>query len=150
MQQSFEAAESFYHRSENMRSQAKAQFEKFCYPESVSASQESMEFAIKAIFLFLQEEYPRTHELKDEDFLKILEKIPEELKFHNFPRLLLINRFWSNLYLIAKYGNEKLGIGPEKLFKKDEAELALKHADECHSAVYFVRDWAFRKRQQTA
>jgi len=106
-----------------------------------------MEFGIKAIFLFLQEEYPRTHEFKDEDFLKILEKIPEELKFRNFPRLLLIVRFWSNLYLIAKYGNEKLGIGPEKLFTKDEAELALKHADECHYAASLIRDWAFRKRR---
>ncbi|MCL0087164.1 hypothetical protein M1O24_00075 [Dehalococcoidia bacterium] len=32
---------------------------------------------------------------------------------------------------MAKYGNEKLATGAEKLFKKEEADLALHHADKC-------------------
>ncbi|MEM3579374.1 MAG: hypothetical protein QXL54_04035 [Candidatus Bathyarchaeia archaeon] len=34
-----------------------------------------------------------------------------------------------------KYVDERRGLGPEKLFGKDEAELALRHARECLQAA---------------
>jgi hypothetical protein len=72
----------------------------------------------------------------------VIEKAPKELKdMHNFPRLLLTTKFWSQFYTTAKYGNQKLGIGPEILFKEQEAKLALQHADECYYAVSGVKYW---------
>jgi len=134
-EKSIEMAESFLRRAKNKLEEAKSHLNSFNYPESISASMECIELSIKAIFLLLQEEYPKRHEFKDEEFMKILEKVPKELEYLNFPRLFLISKFWLNLYTVAKYGQENFGIGPEKLFKKDEAELALKHAEECKHAA---------------
>lgn len=99
-----------------------------------------------AIFLYLEEKYRKTHEFSDEQFMKILGKIPEECKHYNFPRLLLLTKFWSKFYETAKYGNEKLGVGPEKLFKEKEAKMALEHANECYYAVSGIRSWIYRTR----
>jgi len=144
---SFEMAESFCRRASTKRDEARGQLtQKFNYPESISASQESMEFSIKAIFLYLEEKYRKTHEFSEEQFMKILGKIPEECKHYNFPRLLLLTKFWSKFYEIAKYGNEKLGVGPEKLFKEKEAKMALEHANECYYAVSGIRSWIYRTR----
>jgi HEPN domain-containing protein len=148
MQEPFDMGESYYTRSNHMLEQARSQLEKARYAESISASQETIELATKAIFLFFQQDYSKSHEFKEEEFIKVLEKIPEELKFRNFPRLFLINRFWSGFYLVAKYGNERLGIGPDKLFTGDEAKLALKHAEECNSAAYQVLDWVRMRRRK--
>lgn len=57
-----------------------------------------------------------------------MKKVPEELKYLEYPKLYLYSKFWSYFYTIAKYGYEKMGIGADKLFEKEEAELALKHA----------------------
>ncbi|MGB9760039.1 MAG: HEPN domain-containing protein, partial [Thermoproteota archaeon] len=105
------------------------------YPESISASQECIELSIKAIFLLLQKEYPKKHEFEEEEFEAILEKVPEKLKYLDFPKLYLYSKFWLSFYTVAKYGLEKIGIGPEKLFEREEAELALKHARRCYYAA---------------
>ena len=135
-------AESYYARSSNRLDDARTQLGRFNYPESISASQETIEFAVKSIFLYLGESHPKTHEFTDEQFMNIIGKVPNELKnLHNFPRLLLITRFWSQFYVTAKYGNQKLGIGPENLFKEHEAKLALQHAEECHVSAFGVKYW---------
>ncbi len=100
-------------------------------PESISASQECIELSIKAVFLLLKAKYPKRHWFKDEEFEELLERVPEELKHLDFLRLFLCSKFWSAFYDVAKYGDEKLGVGPEKLFKREEAELAIRHAREC-------------------
>ena len=83
---------------------------------------------MKAMFLLLRAEYPRRHWFKDEEFEVLLDKVPEKLQHLDFPRLFLYSKFWSGFYETAKYGDEKLGVGPEKLFRREEAELALRHA----------------------
>lgn len=128
-------AESFLKRAWNKAEEAKTQLNSLHYPESISASMECIEFSMKAIFLLLQEKYPKRHEFKDKEFIKVLEKVPKKLEHYNFPRLFLLSKFWSSMYTIAKYGQEEFGVGPEKLFRKDEAGLALKHAEECKFAV---------------
>jgi HEPN domain-containing protein len=130
-------AESFLKRAWNKLDEAKNQLKSYRYPESLSASQECIEMSIKGIFLLLQEKYPKKHEFEEEEFVALLEKVPKnpEFEYLNFPQLYLFSKFWSNFYTVAKYGYEKLGIGPEKLFEKEEAELALKHADKCLHAA---------------
>ena len=34
-----------------------------------------------------------------------------------------------------------LGVGPEKLFEKEEAELALKHADKCYNVASVLKNY---------
>lgn len=67
-------AESFLRRAFNNLSEAKSSLENHHYAESVSASQECIELSVKAIFLLLQEEYPRKHEFKEEEFEAILKR----------------------------------------------------------------------------
>jgi HEPN domain-containing protein len=114
---------------------------KLNHAESVSASQECIEPSIRAIFILLQEGFPKRHEFKEEEFEAILEKIPGKLKHLDFHRLYLYSKFWLNFYTVAKYGLEKIGVGQEKLFEKGEAELALKHADKCASAAVHLENY---------
>jgi HEPN domain-containing protein len=127
--------ESFLHRARNKLDEAREHLKKFNYSESVSASQECIELSVKAIFLLFQEKYPRKHEFTEEEFERILKMIPAQLKYVDFPKVYLYSKFWSQFYTIAKYGLEKLGVGADKLFEKEEAELALKHAERCEFAA---------------
>jgi HEPN domain-containing protein len=136
-----EMAESYLKRANNEYDEAKEHLEKRHYSESISASQECIELSIKAIFLLLQGEYPRSHEFKEEEFEAILKRIPEKLKYLDFHKLYLYSKFWSSFRTIAKYGLEKLGIGAEKLFEEEEAELALKHADKCKFAANELKNY---------
>jgi len=61
--------------------------------------------------------------------------IPAQLKYLDLPKVYLYSKFWSQFYTVAKYGLEKLGVGADKLFEKEEAELALKHAERCEFAA---------------
>jgi len=74
-------AESFLKRAFNKLNEAKSSLENHHYAESVSASQECIELSVKAIFLLLllQEEYPRKHEFKEEEFEKILKRSQRNL-----------------------------------------------------------------------
>jgi len=141
MSQSFVMAESYFSRSANALEEAREQAKKANYPESISASQMSMEFSMKAIFLYFDESYPKSHELKDEDLTRVLKKVPEELNYVNLPRLLMLTQFWSSFYIIAKYGYEKSMVGPEKLFNQGESQLAIKHAEECNSGAFQIKAW---------
>jgi HEPN domain-containing protein len=66
-------AESFLKRAFNKLNEARSSLENHYYAESVSASQECIELSVKAIFL-LQEEYPKRHEFKEEEFEAILKR----------------------------------------------------------------------------
>jgi HEPN domain-containing protein len=123
--------ESFLRRAWNKLYEAREHLEKLNYPESISASQECIELSVKAIFLLFQEKYPRRHEFTEEEFENILKMIPDQLEHLDFPKVYLYSKFWSQFYTVAKYGLEKLGVGADKLFEKEEAELALKHAEKC-------------------
>ena len=59
---------------------------------------------------------------------------------YNFPRVLLLAKLWGNFYLVAKYGYEELGVGADKLFKKQDVELAHEHAGEAYSACKLAVD----------
>lgn len=132
---SLEMAESFARRASNKEMEARENLKKFNIPESISASQECIELSMKAIFLLLTDSYPKKHDFTDDDYVHVLSKVPKQAENLNFARLFILSKFWSNFYSAAKYGNEKFGMGPEKLFKQEEAELALKHAEECNLAL---------------
>jgi HEPN domain-containing protein len=134
-EKSMEMAESYLKKAWNKLKEAKTHLENWNYPESISVSQECIELSVKSIFLLLQEKYPKKHEFKEEEFEQILSKIPEKLKYLDFPKVYLYSKFWSNFHTVAKYGLEEIGVGADKLFEKEEAELALKHAKRCESTA---------------
>ncbi len=111
------------------------------YDISISASQECIEFSVKAIFLMLTGDFQKAHEIKDDEFQKVLSSVPKGLEHVDFARVWLLNKFWGTFYLLAKYGNENLMVSAEKLFKQDEAELAYKHADFAYGMAQNVRGW---------
>jgi HEPN domain-containing protein len=134
-EKSINIAESFLRRAFKKQREAEEHLKQLNYPESISSSQECIELSIKAMFLLLTAEYPKRHAFRDEEFEALFEKVPEELRYLDFPRLFLYSKFWGAFYEAAKYGDERLGVGPEKLFRKEEAELALMHAGECRQAA---------------
>jgi HEPN domain-containing protein len=140
-EKSINMAESFLHRAWNKLDEAGKHLKKFNYSESISASQECIELSVKAIFLLFQKEYPRKHEFREEEFENILKMIPAKLKYLDIAKVYLYSKFWLQFYTVAKYGLEKLGIGADKLFGKEKAELALKHADRCRSVASQLLDY---------
>lgn len=117
------------------------------YSESIEASQECVELSVKSILSLLGINYSLSHEWKRKEFSKIAEQIQkrglmDKLKEQNLgyticlPRLLFLVNFWAQFYLIAKYGFEIGYLASARdLFNKEEAEIALRHAEECYSAA---------------
>lgn len=130
-----ELAESWLARARHKQDEARENIQKWKYAESVSASQESIELAIKSLFLACDVNFPKSHEVKEPPFTKLMPKIPATVRTcYNFPRILLLAKFWSTFYLVAKYGFEELKVGADKLFCKGEANLAAQHAQEVYNA----------------
>lgn len=121
------------------------------YSESIEASQECVELSVKSILSLLDIEYPLSHGWNREQFSSIaeqiqkrqlLEKITAQNLYHisRLPRLLLLANFWAYFYLPAKYGFEAGYLASaQDLFTKQEAELALQHAEECYRAASELR-----------
>lgn len=124
----------------NKLDEGKVQFDKNHFPEAISACQECIEFSIKAVFHFAEVKFPPEHTFMEENFKRVLQKIRKCTKQKDLERMYMISAFWSSMYGIAKYGCEKIGVGPERLFKKREAWFALLHAYEVYdqaSNIYY-------------
>ncbi len=119
--------------------------------EVIQAGQESIELSVKSILTLLDVQFSPTHGWTRGQFEAIAKQIysrrlPEKLAGQNLqhairlPRLLLLANFWAQFYLPAKYGFEAGYLAPaQDLFAKDEADLAVKHAEECYRAASHVR-----------
>ena len=132
---------SFLSRAGNKLEEAKTSQKAMHNPESISSSTECIEMSLKAIFLLVTETYPKGHEFSEAEFEVALAKMPEQLEFMNFGRLYLLHKLWSTFDSVAKYGFDTFGVGPEKVFQKDEAALAIKHAEECRHAGDALLNW---------
>jgi HEPN domain-containing protein len=130
---------SYLKRANNKLDEAGKYINDSLYALSISASQECLEFSIKAIFYHFGIEPQKDHWFNEKGVIPLIKKVPQNLEYLNFPRLLMISQLWGNLYILAKYGQEKLGIGSEKIFQKKEAELAYSHAEECRNAATAIQ-----------
>jgi len=127
-------AQGWLESASNLRWEAE-RLKDFAPAESVAASQRCIELAVKSMFAIFGVEFDKEHQIKQEDFSQLMDKVPENLEYLRFPRLLLLEQFWAKFRSVAEYGFEILGVPQGKLFGKEEAELALKHAQECHWAA---------------
>jgi len=115
------------------------------YSNTISWCQTAIELSGKAIFKIMGLDYPKDHQLllkkgtKENKIKGVKEEVkdllrkdfPKYFEREKIPRVLFLTYFWHNFYTLAKYGIEELNFPPDKLFTKEDAELALKHAKEC-------------------
>lgn len=118
--------------------------------EAIEAAQECVELSVKAILSLLGIEYKLKHKWDWDDFIdiakqiqqgQILDKLAEQNLYHcsRLPRLLLLANLWGHFYLPAKYGFAEYLASAQDLFEKQEAELAVQHANECYQAASELR-----------
>lgn len=139
MNESLKMGRSYLNSAFRRQTDADECLKKFAYDKSIRESQECIEFAIKAIFYAFDIEPPKSHNFTEDNFKLLLSRISSNssersrLSLLEFQKPYLYSRFWGSFYEIAKYGLEKMGVGPGNLFGKEEAELALGHARYCTS-----------------
>ena len=123
------------------------------YSESIQASQQCVELSVKSILSLLGIEFSRSHGWGQDtkQFATIAKQIQEKQLLDRLaaqyldhtvrlPRLLFLANFWAQFYLTAKYGFETGYLAPaQDLFERHEAELAVRHAEECYRAASEVR-----------
>lgn len=126
-------AQDYLRQAIKRQSDAKNFLDHYDYDKSIRESQESIEISIKAIFYAFDEVPPKDHKFTEENFEKLINKIPAELhvRTQDFVKPYLYSQFWGTFYTTAKYGLEKLRVGPGFLFGADEANLALRHVSFC-------------------
>jgi HEPN domain-containing protein len=123
------------------------------YSEAIQAAQECIELSVKSTLSLLDITFSLSHgwEQDKKQFIDIAEQIQKKQLIDkltaqylnhivNLPRLLFLVNFWAQFYIAAKYGFEAGYLAPAKdLFKKEEAELAIQHAQECYQAASHLR-----------
>ena len=123
------------------------------YSEAIQAAQQCVELSVKSILTLLDVRYSRSHEWAPDkkEFAAIAEQIQqrgllEELVDQNLdytlrlPRLLFLLNFWAQFYITAKYGFEAEHLASaQSLFEREEADLAIRHAEECLRAASSLR-----------
>jgi HEPN domain-containing protein len=141
--------EGWISKADNQLSVARQHHSRFEHSECVQAAQQCIELSIKAVSAFLCLDYPRTHGWKHEELARVVEQIQAKPLVDRLaelglpvrlPRLLLIAKFWGELYILAKYGiQDRLLASARDLFEREEAELSIKHAEECSLAACVLR-----------
>jgi HEPN domain-containing protein len=115
--------------------------------EAVQASQVCVELSVKAILTLLNIPFEPSHGWTRKQLAEIAKHINErgllarlESQNHHYtvplPRLLIRMNLWNHFYIEAKYGFEAGHLAPaQELFEKEDAELAVRHAEGCLRAA---------------
>jgi len=135
-----EMAEGYLRTASRSKDDAERHRDAGHYSDSIRASQTCIELSVKSMYKLLDVEFRPDHRLQEAEYEQLMRKIPKDLNYIKFPRIFLFANFWAEFYTKAKYGLETLQVPPDKLFEKEEAELALKHADECYYAAYQLKN----------
>jgi HEPN domain-containing protein len=120
-----------WRRAERALEEARDLYESNDYPYCIIRAKECIELTLKAVFILVGEKYPKKHDVSKE-LTKISEKFPEWFK-EKLAKIKLSSKLseeWKNL---AMYGDEELGLSPERIFNYLEAKLILKHAEAISS-----------------
>ncbi|MBI3684066.1 MAG: HEPN domain-containing protein [Acidobacteria bacterium] len=121
--------------------------------EAIQAAQQCVELSVKSILSLLDVHYSRSHEWAPDkkEFAAIAEQIQHRRLLEGLvdqhlegtvrlPRLLFLLNFWAQFYITAKYGFEAEHLASaQDLFEREEAELAVRHAEECLRAATNLR-----------
>ena len=140
----FKYAENLIKKADDLLSQSKEALKRYTsYSNIIANCQSAIELSTKAIFNLMGLEFPKSHQLlfeqkkegKEirEDVKKLLQSnFPKNFTYKKeLPRVIFLTYFWGQFYTIAKYGIDELNIPPDELFKREDAELAVNHAELC-------------------
>lgn len=127
-------------KAKNLVSKAEEELKGYSasYSNVISLCQTAIELSGKAIFKIMGLEFPKEHQLLFErggDIKPVVKellqkKFPKYFAYpEDIPRVIFLTYFWYNFHTLAKYGIND--IPPDKLFIREDAELALKHAKDC-------------------
>ena len=129
MARRIDEAQSFISIGDMKYAEASTYVTSATYHASVAASQEAIEFYVKACFLALDRDYPKTHVFADTKVNELRDAVPDDYQdFIPLGRLMVIANLWGGVRTAAKYGVVKTE--PSRLFLTDDAMLAGKHAEE--------------------
>lgn len=112
---------------------------------AISTAQSVVELSTKAVFILSGISFPESHELlrltsgqdPPQNAKNIIYKanagdFPEEFEYTGeIARILFLTDLWNQFYQPSKYPEQELKITPEDLFKEAEAELVIRHANDC-------------------
>ncbi len=141
--ESLEYSENLIKKAENLVEKAEKELQGYSGSCSnvILWCQEAIELCGKAIFKIMGLDFPKEHQLlfnqrKSEIKPEVRELLKKEFPRYftykeKVPRVIFLTYFWYNFYTIAKYGLSDVDVPPDKLFSKEDAELALKHAKDC-------------------
>jgi len=151
--------ENLIRKAEDSLSQAKEGLKGHIpsYSNIIANCQSAIELSTKAIFKLMGLEFPKSHQLlfeQKKEGKEIRESV-KKLFQSNFPKyfaykeelpkVIFLTYFWGQFYTIAKYGIEELNLPPDELFKKEDAELAVNHAELC---VRVANNLLYQKRNE--
>jgi HEPN domain-containing protein len=133
----------FFTRADTVLSEARNHLKRFNYDLTVRRSQEAFELYLKSLLLFLQKEYPASHDLKKQiyelsEVLKEFQITPQQVA-----RLVLANAVLALWRSPAFYGDEKLRVA--SLFDSKEAELAVSYGELGQLVCSVVRSQIYRQ-----
>ncbi len=135
--------DQFFIRANTVLGEARNNLNAFNYDLAVRRSQEALELYLKNLLLFLQKEYPATHDLKKQiyelsEVLKGFTVTPQQVA-----RLVLANAVLALWRSPAFYGDERLKVA--SLFDSKEAELAISYAELGQFICNVVRSQLYRR-----
>lgn len=145
MSKHLEYAKNLIDKAKKLISESEKELEGYfpSYSNIIANCQAAIELSGKAMFKIMGLDFPREHQLlferrkKGEEVMKITKGLlfkdfPKNFVYKDeLPRLIFLTYFWHRFYTIAKYGIDELNVPPDKLFKREDAELAVKHAKFC-------------------
>jgi HEPN domain-containing protein len=112
--------------------------------DAVLAAQHCIELSVKAVLSLLDVPFPPNHGWERKQLVEIVNdhQILNRLKDQGLsytiplPRLIFRMNVWSKFYEESKYGFEAGDMAPaQDLFEKEDAVLAVKHADDAYRAA---------------
>ena len=103
------------------------------YSACVHRSQRCIELSIKSLLDSLNIKYKWEHRVGNE-LGKVLEKLNlKEYDVNYLARANMHLMLWTSVANLAEYGDQYLHVAARKIFTKEDAELALGHAQRAYS-----------------
>ena len=109
---------------------AEESFRKVKFPEAVDCAQDTIEFALKAIFELAGRSYPPIHDLS-----RTVPHLGRTFQgfSQNLSRAAVVSSRWlGTARNIPRYGQQSLGVPPRTIYRKTEVRQAMSDAEEVY------------------
>ena len=133
----------YYSKARAVLDEARNHLQKYNYDLCARRAQEAFELFLKMIFLLIEKEYPKVHDISNEIYK--VHTFLKEFKFSDqrVAQIVLRNKtlgLWRNP---SFYGDEKLKVSG--IFGQNEARVALQYAEEMDSDCFRLKSEIIRR-----